>query len=128
MLLGTYVVRGGGNTYIYGYSTPYVQCTGIYLLKASGKRAVQLRIQSLSVITIRRHCHGKFFCVNSVHESSPGKISQYIMISMRTTCEHKWDPYIEENKIMLAKGSMISRSEISLRIINKMELHGNENQ
>lgn len=39
---------------------------------------------------------------------------------MRTPCEHKWDPYIEENKIMLAKGTMISRSEISLRIINKI--------
>lgn len=48
------------------------------------------------------------------------------MISMRNPCEHKWDPHIEEKKIMLAKGTLITRSEISLRIINRLELHGNE--
>lgn len=109
-------------------STPYVLYgTGTYLLSASSRRAGQLRIQSSSVINKWRQCHRISFCVNNVHESSSGKVSQYIMISMRTTCEHKWDPYIEENKIMLAKGTMISRSEISLRINNKIELPGDGN-
>lgn len=48
---------------------------------------------------------------------------------MGNPCGHKWDPHIEEEKkIMLAKGTMITRSEISLRIINRLELHGNGDQ